>query len=86
LVISANAFNRSPADMAVIVPLSSTIRPIPYHVHIDPPEGGITVRSSILCEQARAISRLRLSRRLGVVSSATLDQVEERLHLLLDLS
>jgi mRNA interferase MazF len=55
-------------------------------VRVDPPEGGLKVRSYILCEAMRSLSKDRLGpTRRGVVSPATLAQVEDALRILLEL-
>lgn len=83
LVVSVDDFNRTPAELVIVVPLTSRRRRLITHVPIDPPEGGVTHPSDILCESVRCISKLRLSRRMGAVSPATIREVEARLRLLL---
>jgi mRNA interferase MazF len=86
LVLSIDRFNRSGADLVVIIPLTSRHRiDIPWHVEIQPPEGGVTMRSFIKCEDLRSSSTERLIRRLGNVSAETLHEVEERVRTLLGL-
>ena len=51
----------------------------------EPPEGGTTRPSVIMCDNVRAVSKERLVRRLGAVSSHTLAEVEDRLRVLLGL-
>ncbi|MBI3184431.1 MAG: type II toxin-antitoxin system PemK/MazF family toxin [Myxococcales bacterium] len=85
LVLSEDAFNAGPADLAIVVPLTSTLRPIPSHVRLSPPEGGVKVPSAALCEAIRSISKQRLVRRWGVVSPATMREVEDALRILLRL-
>jgi mRNA interferase MazF len=85
LVVSVDAFNQSLADLAVIIPITSTLRPIPFHFVIQPPEGGLTNPSALLCEAVRSISKDRLLARWGTVAPATIVQVEDRLRILLGL-
>ena len=85
LVVSTDRFNRGPAELVVVVPITGTERGIPLHVRIDPPEGGLKKRSFVKCEDVRSVSRERLTRRWGVVSRATLSAVEDRLRILLEL-
>ena len=85
LVISVNPFNQGRADLVVIVPITSTIRLIPFHVVIQPPEGGLTHPSAALCEALRSISKDRLVHRWGSINSVTLSLVEDRLRILLGL-
>ena len=85
LVVSADPLNQSAADMAVVIPLTGTIRRLPTYVDVVPPEGGLTKPSVIMVEQVRAISQRRLVRRLGSVERATMAAVEDRLRLVLGL-
>ena len=85
LIISVGAFNRTPSGIAVVVPLTSRQRNIPSHVEVNPPEGGLQIRSYIRCEDIRCISQERLLTRRGEVSRGTIDQVERRLRLILGL-
>lgn len=83
LVLSVDDFNRTPAELVIVVPLTSRLRRLTSHVSIEPPEGGVTRPSDILCEAVRSISKLRLSWRMGAVSSTTIREVEARVRLLL---
>jgi mRNA interferase MazF len=85
LVMSANPFNLSAAGMVVLIPLSTKEKHVPLHVRVSPPEGGLREVRFIRCEDIRAVSMERLSRRLGRVAPATLVAVENRLRLLLEL-
>jgi mRNA interferase MazF len=86
LIISTNMLNHGPADLVFMLPLTRTDRRIPIHVPIDPPEGGVSARSYILCDAVRSIARERLgSRAWGSVSSSTLRKVEDTLRILMDL-
>lgn len=85
LVVSANGFNKSPADLVVVLPMTSKDESIPWHVPLPPPEGGTKTQSFIMCEAVRSISHDRLVQRWGAVTPATLDEVEDRLRILFDL-
>jgi len=86
LIISTNTFNHGPADLVFVLPITRTNRRIPLHVPVDPPEGGLTARSYILCDAMRSIAKERLGERAwGTVSQRTLAQVEDRLRILLEL-
>ena len=45
LVVSDDLFNRGPAGLVIVLPMTSTLRGVPSHVPIDPPEGGLERRS-----------------------------------------
>jgi mRNA interferase MazF len=86
LVISTNTFNHGPAGLIFVLPLTRTDRRIPIHVPIDPPEGGVSARSYILCDALRSIAKDRLGPHAwGSVSGATLRQVEDNLRILMEL-
>lgn len=86
LVVSANSFNHGPAGLVFVLPLTRTDRRIPIHVPIDPPEGGVSARSYILCDALRSISKDRFGPRpWGSVSGVTLRKVEDHLRILMDL-
>jgi len=85
LVISVDAFNHGPADLVVVLPVTSTARGIPFHVAVSPPEGGVRQQSFIKCEDIRSVSRPRLQARWGMVGPHTLAAVEDRLRILMGL-
>jgi mRNA interferase MazF len=86
LIISTNMFNHGPAGLVFVLPLTRTDRRIPIHVPIDPPEGGLSARSFVLCDALRSISRDRLGPQAwGTVTLATLRKVEDNLRILMEL-
>jgi mRNA interferase MazF len=85
LVVSHDQFNRSPAGLVIIAPITGTDRGLITHISIDPPEGGLVKRSFIMADQTRTISQLRLGRRLGIIGQVTRSEVEVRLRFLLAL-
>jgi mRNA interferase MazF len=86
LIISANTFNYGPAHLVFVLPLTRTDRRIPIHVPIDPPEGGVSARSYILCDALCTIAKDRLGPRVwGSVSAATLHKVVDNLCILTEL-
>jgi mRNA interferase MazF len=85
LVVSADAFNHGPAQLVVVVPLTTRDREIPLRVRIEPPNGGVRESSFAMCEAVRSISTDRLVRRWGAVEPTTVADVEDRLRILLEL-
>ncbi len=85
LVVSVDAFNHSPARLAVVLPITTTDTGVPWHYRIDPPESGATKTAFIKCEQPRCVSLERFEKHRGSVSRKTLLEVEDRLRMLLDL-
>ena len=85
LVVSENLFNQGPAGLVIVVPMTSTIRGVPSHVLVPPPEGGVKNPTAILCEAVRSVSAERLVVRWGAVEARTMTVVEDRLRILLRL-
>jgi mRNA interferase MazF len=85
LVLSVDFFSAGPADLVVILPLTSTQRDIPLHVKVSKGDGRIRNDSTILCEAIRSLSKDRLISRWGVLSKEVMSEVEDRLRILLDL-
>ncbi|MBD2692853.1 type II toxin-antitoxin system PemK/MazF family toxin [Anabaena catenula] len=85
LIISVDLFNQSPSGLVVVLPITSKYKGIPFHVEVNPPEGGLSLQSFIKCEDVRSISVERLTNKLGVVSEQILAEVEERLRILMGL-
>lgn len=85
LIISDDLFNQSHAELVVVLPITSKGKGIRSHVPVLPPEGGLSVESFIKCEDVRSISIQRFGRRLGKVSLRTMDEVENRLRIILAL-
>ena len=85
LVISVDALNHGPADVIIVLPMTTRDRGIPIHVAVDPPEGGLRQRSFIKCEDIRSVSIERFINRWGAVASRTLTETEDRLRIILAL-
>ncbi|MCL6476866.1 MAG: type II toxin-antitoxin system PemK/MazF family toxin [Peptococcaceae bacterium] len=85
LVISVDLFNRGPADLVVVLPITTRDKGIPFHVEVSPPEGGLKEKSFIKCEDVRSIAKKRLLVRWGTVSFTTMAGVEDRIRILLGL-
>ena len=85
LVISVDLFNSGPAELVVVLPITTKDKKIPLHVKINPPEGGVKETSFVKCEDIRSVSTERLLARLGEVSRDTLLEVEDRVRILLGL-
>ena len=86
LVVSSELFNQGPAELIVIVPITSTFRQISWFIQIEPPEGGLIKRSYVMCNQIRTVSIDRFQgNRLGSLYAKTMHQIENRLRILLEL-
>jgi mRNA interferase MazF len=85
LVISVDLFNQGKSGLVVVLPITSKNKGIPFHVQINPPEGGLNLPSFIKCEDVRSISVDRLDRCLGNITLKSLAAVEDRLRILMGL-
>jgi len=85
LVLSVDKFNHGPADLVIVLPITSRNRGQPLHVELTPPEGGLQLPSFIKCEDIRSIAKQRLQRFQGTVSAETMAEVEKRMRILLNL-
>ncbi len=85
LILSVDIFNEGPADLVVVAPITRTDRKVRWHVAVKPPEGGLVAQSFIQCENVRSVSKSRVKSLRGRVSENTLQQVEDRVRILLGL-
>jgi mRNA interferase MazF len=85
LVVSTDAFSNGPADLVVIVPVTSKGNGVPWHVPVGPPEGGLKTQCYAMCEAVRSVAKEWLSKRMGAVAASTMQAVEDRLRILLEL-
>jgi mRNA interferase MazF len=83
LVLSVDAFNHGRSGLVVVLPLTPRIRPLPLHIPVLPPEGGLTIASAILCDAIRSIDQQRLIDRWGSLSATRLTLVEDAVRRLL---
>jgi mRNA interferase MazF len=74
-----------PADLVVVLPITSRGRKQPIHVRVTPPEGGLSKLSFIKCEDIRSVAKQRLQQFYGPVSEQTMADVETRIRILLSL-
>ena len=85
LVISVDLFNQGPADLCVVLPLTTKKKEVLWHVPVTPAESGLKLPSFIKCEDVRSVSLERVTRRLGLVSPLVLSAVEYRISRLLGI-
>src|SRR5687768_11770592 len=64
LVISTDIFNEGPADLVVVLPITSKGKGIALHVQVEPVESGLKMTSYVLCDAIRSIAKERLIARL----------------------
>lgn len=77
LVMQTNAINRFTTTILAI-PFTTNLRrsALPSCVQIAAGEGGLTSESVALCHQLRVLDKTRLTKRLGKVSDATHEKIE----------
>jgi mRNA interferase MazF len=85
LVVSVDPFNAGRAGLVVVLPITSRVRPLPLHVPVSPPEGGLTQPGAIPGDAVRSLDQRRLISRWGSVGPITLTLVEDALRHLLGL-
>ena len=85
LIISVDEFNHGSAELVIVLPITSKDKRIPLHVAMEPPEGGLTVKSFIKCEDIRSVSKDRLMKLLGRVTPETLHSVKEVIKILINI-
>jgi mRNA interferase MazF len=86
VIISPDLFNQGPAELAVILPITSVFRQLSWFVHIEPPEGGLIKHSYVICNQIRTVSKARIvGDKLGTLQQKTISNIEQRLRILLVL-
>jgi mRNA interferase MazF len=84
-VISADRFNHGPAELVVVLPITTRDKRIPSHVRITKGEAGLTGDSFAKAEEIRCVSKDRLRKRWGRVERATLAEVEKWVRTILQL-
>ena len=87
IIVSRNAINAR-LSVLTIVPCTTNrpaTRIYPSRAEVQAPDGGLTVNSVVLCEQARAVSKTRLLRYRGSLSARAMAAVDRALRITLDL-
>jgi len=85
LIFSTNLFNRCPAELSIVIPLTSKDKKNPLHITIPPTGNGLSVKSFALCEQIRSVSHNRFDKFLGIVREEIMHEIEYVVKTLLDL-
>ena len=71
----------------IICPITSNVQSELelLRVHLLPGETGLESPSDVLIDQIRAIDKVRLLRKLGIIDSKSLEQIRANIQILLDL-
>ena len=80
LIVQNDLGNRF-SPTVIVLPLTSKVgkAPLPTHVPLLPPQGGVRKPSIILCEQVRTLEKSRLTLHLGTVGRDKMALVEKAL-------
>jgi len=82
LVISPDLVNRhSPVVIVAAVTSRKTSRVYPFEAVIEPPDGGLEVRSKVLLLHLRSIDRRRITGTYGDLSQEAMRRVEEAIRI-----
>lgn len=82
LIISPDLINEhSPVVLLAALTTQKTDRVYPFEALIEPPEGGLKLRSKVLLMQLRAIDKRRLKGRYGSVSAETMLRVDQAIKI-----
>jgi mRNA interferase MazF len=82
LVISPDLINeRSPVILIAAITSQKTERIYPFEALLDPPDGGLAVRSKVMLMHMRSVDKERLIGRYGKVSERTMQRVEDALKI-----
>lgn len=85
VILSNDAMNHGAAELVTVVPITTKGRPLRSYLKVNPPEGGLTKISYVICDQVRTISTRRILRATGSLHPNTMHEIEDRIRLLLDL-
>ncbi len=85
VVVSDDRLNRSRAELVYVAPMTRTVRPIPWHVRLSPPDVQPGETSVVLCDAVRSISLHRLQAPVGHLSEQALAQIAQWFMLLLNI-
>jgi mRNA interferase MazF len=87
LILQNDLANRwSPVTIVAAISSRPDTPAYPADVHLDPPEGSLTVSSVVLLNQIRTIDRRRLVKRLGRLRPDTMKLVNRALQISLGLA
>ena len=85
LVIQNDIGNKH-ASTTIVAAISSSVKIYPMNVKLNPPEGGLDRPSIVKTGQILTVSKDRLDKRLGQISSEKMEEVNHAIKLSLDLT
>lgn len=88
VILSVDPYNNGPADLLIILPLTTKKKSIPCHIEVT--AEGLDSVSYVLCDQIRCIAKeciikstVQKSRKVASISKEALDEIERCLKVLL---
>lgn len=82
VVISPDLINEySPVVLIAAITSQKTERAYPFEALIEPPDGGLSLRSKVLLMQLRSVDKQRIVGRYGRLNEETMRRVEEALKI-----
>ncbi len=85
MIVSTNTFNNGPAQLLIVLPMTTRDHNIASHVPVAAPESGSNKASYVLCERIQCVERDRLIKKIGRVSPQTMKTVDDNVATLLNL-
>ncbi len=85
-LVIQNDIGNEKASTTIVAAISSSVKIYPMNIEIDPPEGGLERSSIVKTGQILTVSKERLEKRLGRISSKKMEEVNQAIKLSLDLS
>jgi mRNA interferase MazF len=82
VVISNNIGNQY-ADRVIVAPISSgnVGKVYPFEVRLDAGDGGLAQASKVLLDQIRAVDKSRIGNRVGMLTSARMEEIDRAIRL-----
>lgn len=82
-VVLSPGFINARSPVILVAPLTGrkTERLYPFEALVEPPEGGLTLRSKVLLLHTRGVDRSRVVGHMGSVDDATMSRIEAALRI-----
>ena len=84
-LVIQNDIGNEKAATTIVAAISSSIRIYPMNVKLDPPDGGLERPSIIKTSQLLTVSKKRLEKRLGRVTTQKMEEINRAIKLSLKL-
>ena len=84
-LVIQNDIGNEKAATTIVAAISSSIRIYPMNVKLDPPDGGLERPSIVKTSQLLTVSKKRLEKRLGRVTTKKMEEINRAIKLSLKL-